>query len=87
MKMLLGPHRGDDGGNGSSTNTSSAALAIRRPVSASVSAASSMHRPRATLTRCIEGFISASLRPSINFSVSGVSAQVKATTSACGSKE
>ncbi len=54
--------------------------------SAAMSAGSSTTRPRATLTRKADGFIARNARASISRSVSGVSGQVSATTSASGSR-
>ena len=50
----------------------------------SIRAASSATLPRATLTNTDEGFIAANAAALIRPVVSGVSAQVSATMSACG---
>src|SRR5262245_59302722 len=61
------------------------AAAMRLAASASTSAGSSTTFPRATLTSTADRFIAAKALAPISRSVSGVSGQVSATASACGS--
>ena len=77
-------HKGDAAGSGSSAVTSSAAAQIFPAFMVSVRAASSATLPRATFTNIEDGFMAAKAAALIRPVVSGVSAQVSATMSACG---
>src|SRR5438046_1071693 len=84
MKTLGIDHSGEAAGNGSSAVTSRAAAQILLACSVLISASSSATLPRATFTNTADGFMAAEAAALIRPVVSGVSAQVSATTSACG---
>ena len=87
MKTFGRSQSGEASGSGSSATQSSAAPAIRPSRSASISAGSTTTLPRATFTRCAEGFIRDRAPASISPSVSGVSGQVSTTKSARGNSD
>ena len=84
MKTLGIVQSGDAAGSGSSAVTSSAAAQILPASIVLMRTVSSATLPRATFTNIDEGFMAAKAASLISPVVSGVSAQVSATMSACG---